>query len=230
MEHITVIEDDQEQSENLCDLLRRRGYCVSVFANKTDALYFLETEPTDLVLLDIILQGEYDAGFDIAQVLLRHRADLPIIFLTERTQEMDQISGLRLGAADYMPKPILLEVLALKVSKLLQAAKARKLEPSDARDRLVQGALEIRMDSYEVFWKGRLVSLTLTETGILSRLAKRPGLVLTLDQLAEQSRTGIVEKNTIATHIKNIRRKLKSVDAEFDGIESVYGAGYKWRA
>jgi two-component system OmpR family response regulator len=179
------------------------------------------------VILDIILNYEVDGGFDLCRSLLSMAPGLPVIFLTDRVDEIDRISGLRMGAWDYETKPISLPFLAEKVAALLRIADLRE-QPQAVEDGKRHGDLEINEDTMQVHWKGSLVDLTLTEFRMLARLVRRPGVVVTYDALMDATMQSIVTNNTVNTHILHLRRKFKSIDTEFDSIRNEYALGYRW--
>ena len=148
-----------------------------------------------------------------------------MIFLTSRTDEIDQIFGLRLGAWDYLTKPISTALLVEKVAAVLKRANraTRGLETV-----LSEGGLIVDPERAQVSYQGQPVSLTVTELAILEALMRAQGAILTYDQLAERTRQTVVTNNTLSTHIKHIRRKLKVIDKSFDALINVYGTGYRW--
>jgi len=224
--HIAIVEDDRDQRENLADALRRRGMQVSVYEDAKSALDELTKSPPDLLISDIILQGDYDAGLNLCEALLKTHPTLSVIFMTERVEEVDQVVGLRLGAVDYLPKPFSINVLIAKISNHLK--RLSLVNESEDEESLKSGDLEIREAYNEVLWKSQSVSLTLTELRMLVRIVKSKGRILTFGQLSDETRQSYVETNTINTHIKNIRKKFRKVDAQFNAIKSEYGAGYRW--
>lgn len=223
---IAIVEDDPDQRENLADALSRRGMHVAVYEEAESAFEALSKNPPDLLISDIILQGDYDAGLNLCESLLKVHPTLSVIFLTERVEEVDQVVGLRLGAVDYLPKPFSINVLIAKISNHLK--RLHLMDQADDDEILKAGDLEIREAFNEVLWKSQAVSLTLTELRMLMRIVKSKGRILTFGQLSDETRQNYVETNTINTHIKNIRKKFRKVDAEFNAIKSEYGAGYRW--
>ena len=148
-----------------------------------------------------------------------------MIFLTSRTDEIDQIFGLRLGAWDYLTKPISTALLVEKVAAVLKRANRTR---SGLETVLSEGGLIVDPERAQVSYQGQPVSLTVTELAILEALMRAEGAVLTYDQLAERTRQTVVTNNTLSTHIKHIRRKLKVIDQSFDALINVYGTGYRW--
>ena len=152
-----------------------------------------------------------------------------MIFLTERIDEIDKISGLRLGAWDYLPKPISLEYLVERVSSLLRIGEARSssAENAGASERRL-GDLAIDQDALLVSWQGHRIDLSGTEFRMLAKLVRQPGHAVSYDTLMNATMQSLVTNNTINTHMRNIRKKFEKVDPEFACIRSEYGFGYRW--
>jgi two-component system OmpR family response regulator len=229
---IAIVEDEKDQLENYSDALERAGYRVHKYSSKDEASEAFARALPDMVILDIILGKEQDGGFDLCRMLLQKKPGLPIIFLTDRIDEIDRISGLRMGAWDYETKPISLRVLTEKVATLFRILEFRNSETTRAgHERIIEtNELHMNEDRMEVTWKGKPVDLTNTEFRILVDIVKYPGRVKSYDELMDSAMQSVVTRNTIATHVKKIRRKFGVVDTDFDFIESVHGLGYKWRS
>ena len=224
--HIVVVEDDVDQLANYSYALSKKGFTVSGYESADEIQHALSGQPS-LVLLDIHLGRDPDAGFGICQWLLDRYPGLPVIFLTSRTDEIDQIFGLRLGAWDYLTKPISTALLVEKVAAVLKRANRARNGMDTV---LTDGGLIVDPDRAQVSYHGEPVSLTVTELAILEALMRAEGAVLTYDQLAERTRQTVVTNNTLSTHIKHIRRKLKLIDQSFDALINVYGTGYRWES
>jgi len=224
---IGIVEDDPDQRENYADALQKRGYLVACCGSRKEALELFQASLPDLVILDIILNDEMDGGFDLCRSLLAMAPELPVIFLTDRVDEIDRVSGLRMGAWDYETKPISLLFLAEKVATLLRIASCRE-KHSGQGEITLRGDLEINEDTMQVSWQGSLVKLTLTEFRMLAALVRRPGFVLTYDKLMQATMQSFVTNNTINTHILHLRRKFRAIDAGFDCIQNEYALGYSW--
>lgn len=224
---IAIVEDDPDQSRNYADALQRQGYQVQCHASRAAAEQAFATALPDLAILDIMLGEEMDGGFTLCRNLLARKADLPVIFLTSRADEVDRISGLRLGAWDYQTKPVSLQFLAERVSSLFRI---RGLQGQAAAASLLRlGDLEIDEDRLQVRWQEQPLSFTFTEFNLLLEMVRRRDeRGASYDHLAQATRQGIVENNTINTHIRHLRRKFRELDADFDGIQNVYGFGYRW--
>ncbi len=224
--HIVVVEDDVDQLANYSYALSKKGFTVSGYESPDEVLHALSGQPS-LVLLDIHLGKDPDAGFGICRWLLDRYPGLPVIFLTSRTDEIDQIFGLRLGAWDYLTKPISAALLVEKVAAVLKRAnRSRQALGSVVQD----GSLILDPDRAVVTYQGQHVNFTVTEMSILEALLRAGGTLLTYDQLAERTRQTVVTNNTLSTHIKHIRRKLKAIDPSFDALINVYGTGYRWES
>lgn len=227
MSQIAIVEDDQDQCENLKDALVRRGFDVITFANRVEAFKHLSRQPPMLLISDIILEGEYDGGFELCKDLLALYPNLAVIFMTERVGEIDQVMGLTFGAIDYLPKPFSINVMIAKVVSHMKHLEA--INTSNESDVVVtSGPLTIKEAYNEVIFHEQPVNMTSTELKILTRLVKAKGRILSKDQLSDETRNGVVDASTINTHIKNIRKKLRHIDASFEGIKSEYGVGFKW--
>jgi two-component system OmpR family response regulator len=225
---ISLVEDEPDQRSNCADALRARGYRVDAHAGRAEALAAFERSRPDLTILDIILGDEVNGGFDLCRDLLARVPDHPIIFLTTRVDEISQVSGLTLGAWDYLTKPVSLRFLAEKVAILLRlAGKAARSDPGDSL-RCV-GELALDGSRMRVHWRERALELTLTEFRILEALVTRPGHVATYEQLMESAKQGIVTRNTVNTHILHLRQKFRRLDSGFDRIGNEYALGYRWR-
>ena len=154
-------------------------------------------------------------------------AELPIIFLTARDSELDAVSGLRLGADDYLTKDISLTHLIARVTALFRRIDALT-QPQTREHALLRGALMIDAERLHATWNDKPLGLTLTEFWILHALAKNPGHVKNRQQLMDAANV-VLDDNTITSHIKRIRRKFQAIDSSFDNIETMYGMGYRWK-
>ena len=228
---IAIVEDDPDQRSNYIDAITKKGYDVTAYSNRSQALAGFDKELPDLAILDIILGDEVDAGFEICRDLLSRSASLPVIFLTERIAEIDKISGLRLGAWDYLPKPISLDYLAERISSLLRINEARGQSANNGTNsaKLV-GNMSIDQEALLVSWRGEAINLSGTEFRMLAKLVRVPGHAVSYDTLMNATMQSLVTNNTINTHMRNIRKKFESIDADFNCIKSEYGFGYRWSA
>jgi two-component system OmpR family response regulator len=226
---IAIVEDDPDQRANYRDAITKKGYVVTAYGNRQQALEGFERELPDLVILDIILGDEVDAGFQLCRDLLARAPSLPVIFLTERIGEIDKISGLRLGAWDYLPKPISLDYLAERISSLLRISEARASgDSSESASARRIGDLVLDQDALLVSWKGHRIDLSGTEFRMLAKLVRVPGHAVSYETLMNATMQSLVTNNTINTHMRNIRKKFEKVDPDFSSIKSEYGFGYRW--
>jgi two-component system OmpR family response regulator len=225
---IAIVEDDPVIRANYADVLKKHGYDVAAYADRGEALAAMRSRLPDLALLDIGLGDEVDGGFTLCRELRTLSATLPIIFLTARDGEFDTVSGLRMGADDYVTKSMSLPHLLARVSALFRRADLAR-EPASAENLLERGPLKVDLHRFAVSWRGGEVELTLTEFWLVHALAKFPGHVKNRDQLMAEAHV-VVDDSTITSHVKRIRRKFGAVDTEFDAIDTVYGMGYRWKA
>lgn len=225
---IAIVEDEFDQRRNYRNAIEKKGYDVVEFTDRRSALEGLENQKPDLAVLDIILGEDEDGGFDLCADLLNRFPKLPIIFLTERINENDKINGLRLGAWDYLPKPISLDYLVARISSLLRIHEAR-LEPTpNTSQKKTIGKLTIDSESLLVIWDEHPINLSGTEFRMLARLIASAGSAVSYDHLKEATMHNAVTTNTINTHMRNIRKKFEAVDTQFGSIRSEYGLGYRW--
>ena len=225
---IAIVEDDPAIRENYADVLRRQGYEVAAFADRPEALKAIRTRLPDLALIDIGLAGEVEGGFALCRELRALSSTLPIIFLTARDGDLDTVSGLRMGADDYLTKDISFPHLLARIAALFRRIEVMGAPPA-AEDVLERGQLSLNLKRMEAQWSGQRVELTLTEFWIVHALAKFPGHVKDRDALMRDASI-TVDDSTITSHVKRIRRKFLAVDPAFDAIGTVYGMGYRWQA
>jgi two-component system OmpR family response regulator len=226
-QHVAIVEDEPAIRENYADAFRRSGYRVSTYAGRREALAAFEARLPDLVVIDVSLGAEPEGGFDLCRELRGRAATLPIIFLTARDSDFDAVSGLRLGADDYLTKDISLPHLLARVAALFRRLEALK-SPAAGQQVLTRGPLSLDAERVEARWGGVDPGLTLTEFWIVHALARHPGHVKTRQQLMDAARV-VLDDATITSHVKRIRRKFETLDASFDAIQTVYGMGYRWR-
>ncbi|HEX4859033.1 MAG TPA: winged helix-turn-helix domain-containing protein, partial [Usitatibacteraceae bacterium] len=182
----------------------------------------------DLAILDIGLGEDVDGGFALCRELRAQSSSLPIIFLSARDSDLDVVSGLRLGADDYVTKDVSIPHLGARIAALFRRSDVAR-QPARAEDILHRGDLTLDINQIAVLWKGQRIALTVTEFWMIHALVKYPGHVKNRDQLMREAEL-TVDDNTITSHLKRIRRKFAVVDPAFDEIETVYGMGYRWRA
>ena len=224
---IGLVEDETAIRENYAAVLRRQGYDVHGYASRGEALSAFRTRLPDLAVVDIGLGDEVEGGFDLCRELRALSPRLPIIFLTARDSDLDVISGLRLGADDYLSKQTSLPHLLARIAALLRRVEALRA-PADSATVMRRGELELDADRLYASWRGQPLDLTVTEFWILHSLARFPGHVKSRDQLMADASL-VVDDSTITSHIKRMRRKFDALDPDFDRIDTVYGLGYRWR-
>jgi two-component system OmpR family response regulator len=225
--HIVIVEDEATIRHNYEEALRRYGYRVTGYADRDSALAALQRRLPDLVIIDVGLGDDPEGGFDLCRDLRSQSRSLPIIFLTARDSDLDVISGLRLGADDYLTKDISLQHLIARIVALFRRVEALSGERAEEQ-MMERGALKFSVERMEVSWNGAPVPLTVTEFWIIHSLIRHPGHVRTRQQLMDDANV-LVDDQTITSHIKRIRRKFDQVDPEFNQLDTVYGAGYRWK-
>ena len=223
---IAIVEDDLAIRENYADALRRQGYEVASHATRPEALAAFRARLPDLAIIDIGLADEIDGGFTLCRELRALSETTPIIFLTARDSDFDMVSGLRLGADDYLTKDISLPHLLARIAALFRRVDVLSSPPKH-EDALDRGALKLDLKRLTAAWNAALVDLTLTEFWMVHALVKFPGHVKNRDQLMSESNL-VVDDGTITSHIKRIRKKFVALDPAFDAIDTVYGMGYRW--
>ena len=225
---IAIVEDEAAIRDNYAAAFEREGYVVDGYAAREPALRAFENRFPDLVVIDINLEDDVEGGFELCRELRARSADLPIIFLTARDSEFDAVSGLRLGADDYLTKDISLPHLMARIAALFRRLEALQ-KPGSTEGRITRGSLEIDTDRMTVLWQDQPVGLTLTEFWLVHAMARYPGHVKNRQQLMDAAQA-VLDDNTITSHIKRIRRKFLAIDSDFAAIETVYGMGYRWLA
>ena len=223
---IAIVEDEVAIRENYVAAFEREGYSVDAYDARDAAMQAFDARLPDLVVIDVNLRDDVEGGFELCRELRSRAAELPIIFLTARDSEFDAVSGLRLGADDYLTKDISLPHLMARVAALFRRLDAMQ-KPQSKHSRLNRGDLEIDTDRMSIHWQGQPVGLTLTEFWLVHAMARYPGHVKNRQQLMDAAQA-VLDDNTITSHIKRIRRKFVAIDPAFDAIETVYGIGYRW--
>ncbi len=223
---IAIVEDEVMLRDNYREAMERYGFATRGYANRGEAEQAFSGALPDLVIIDIGLGDEPEGGFELCRQLRSRSRELPIIFLTARDSDLDAVSGLRLGADDYLTKDISTQHLLARILALFRRVDA--VSDDHRRPRLIRhGSLEIDSEALGVNWQGRPVALTVTEFWMVHALASHPGHVRNRSQLMEAASL-VVDDTTVTSHIKRIRRKFQAVDPEFEALETVHGAGYRW--
>jgi two-component system response regulator ChvI len=234
MANITLVDDDENITTSVSMALESLGHEVKAYYDGAAGLAALESDPPDLVILDVKMPR-----MDGMEVLrrLRQTSNVPVIMLTSKDEEIDEILGFNLGADDYIHKPFSQRLLLERVKALLRRAGVDEIEseapvaPGEPAKALKRGKLSLDPARHECTWDGRAVKLTVTEFLLLQALAQRPGFVKSRDNLMDAAYDDqvYVDDRTIDSHIKRMRKKFRQVDPEFDAIETLYGVGYRYR-
>lgn len=224
---VAIVEDEPALRENYAQALRRYGHQVNTYPDRPSAHTAFSLKLPDLVIIDIGLADEPEGGFELCRDLRARSATLPILFLTARDSDLDVISGLRLGADDYLGKDISLPQLTARVQALFRRLDAMRAPA--ARDQVFElRGTRLELERMRVARQGADVPLTVTEFWIVHALLRHPGHVKTREQLMREAQV-VVDDATVTSHVKRIRRKFEQVDPAFDEIDTVHGAGYRWR-
>lgn len=231
MATIALVDDDRNILTSVSIALESEGYRVETYTDGASALEGLIARPPSLAILDIKMPRM--DGMELLR-RLRQKSDLPVIFLTSKDDEIDELFGLKMGADDFVRKPFSQRLLVERVRAVLRRAGAREqaAKGGDKPTRsLERGNLVMDQERHTCTWKGEPVTLTVTEFLILHALAQRPGVVKSRDALmdAAYDEQVYVDDRTIDSHIKRLRKKFKVVDENFAQIETLYGVGYRYR-
>jgi two-component system response regulator ChvI len=227
---IALVDDDRNILTSVSMALEAEGFTVRCYSDGAEALKGISAQPVDLAVLDIKMP-RLD-GMELLGQLRRQSTSLPIIFLTSKDDEVDELLGLRMGADDYIKKPFSQRLLIERIRALIRRGElARERENPQSEPVIVRGQLTLDPARHLCTWTGQPVELTVTEFLILKSLAHRPGHVKNRDQLmdAAYGEHIYVDDRTIDSHIKRLRKKFKAVDADFAQIETLYGVGYRYR-
>ena len=230
MPRIALVDDDRNILTSVSMTLEAEGFEVETYNDGQSALDNFNRSLPDLGVFDIKMPRM--DGMDLLQ-RLRQKSRMPVIFLTSKDDEIDELMGLRMGADDYVRKPFYQRLLVERIRSILrrQAAIAADVAgvPEDST-KMIRGALTMDPLRHAVDWKGKAVSLTVTEFLLLQALAQRPGFIKSRDQLMDAAYDDqvYVDDRTIDSHIKRLRKKLRSVDDAFSAIETLYGIGYRY--
>jgi len=233
---IALVDDENSIRTSVSLALQSDGFQVDVFNNGVEALEALETKHYDLGLFDIKMP-KMDGNELLSKVRNSKSESLkkmPVIFLTSKDQEQDEIIGLRMGAADYITKPFSQKLLNERIRTVLRIYQNRSIETTTAdkiNHTLTKGDLELDDLKQLCFWKNQIIELTVAEFNLIKSLAKYPGVVKDRNQLmdAMYGDSIYVDDRTIDSHIKRLRKKFKTFDSSFDQIRTRYGSGYSWR-
>ncbi|MFK7943622.1 MAG: response regulator transcription factor [Paracoccaceae bacterium] len=231
MATIALVDDDRNILTSVSMVLEAEGFDVRSYTDGASALTALSQTEPDLAILDIKMPRM--DGMELLR-RLRLKTDMPVIFLTSKDEEIDEVIGLRMGADDYVRKPFSQRLLVERIRAVLRRREVAE-EPAAERaeiDKVIRrGKLEMDPLRHSTTWAGDSVTLTVTEFLILHALAQRPGFVKSRDQLMDAAYDDqvYVDDRTIDSHIKRIRKKFREVADEFNSIETLYGVGYRYR-
>ena len=236
MPKIALVDDEQSILTSVSLSLQSEGFTVDTFLNGVDALEALERKSYDLGLFDIKMP-KMDGNELLSKVRsskIENLKDLPIIFLTSKDHEQDEIIGLKMGASDYIKKPFSQKLLNERIRTVLRIHNNRNEEQKDnsiKKQNFIKGDLILDEDKQLCFWKGIEIELTVAEFNLIKSLAQYPGVVKDRNQLmdAMYGDSIYVDDRTIDSHIKRLRKKFRSYDNSFDQIRTRYGSGYSWR-
>ncbi len=224
---IALVDDDRNILTSVSMALEAEGFDVQTYTGGVEALDALGRQPVDLAILDIKMPRM--DGMELLEKL-RQKSNMPVIFLTSKDDEIDELLGLRVGADDYIKKPFSQRLLIERIRAVLRR---RDLATAavNGEDTLQRGELVLDPVRHLCTWHGREVNLTVTEFLLVQALARRPGHVKSRDQLidAAYGEHIYVDDRTIDSHVKRLRRKFKKVDPDFANIETLYGVGYRYR-
>lgn len=228
-----VVDDDAFILDALTNMLELEGYAVESYRDGQAAFEAFKHSVPDIAIIDQIMPRM--DGMELIK-RIRELWDFPVIMVTGQADELDEAMGLRLGADDYVHKPFQSRLLLERIRANLRRANAASSHVEDAPTQsdiesvMVRGPLAINAECHTVFWRGTEVQLTVTEFQLLEALARRPGVVKTRDQLMDVAYSDqiYVDDRTIDSHIKRLRKKLRSADPEFSAIETLYGVGYRF--
>lgn len=230
MKTIGYVEDNDAIRENYAECFMEAGFQVTAFADAESSLAAFKTEMPDLLLLDIGLGHQRDAGLQLCLEIRKFNDTVPIIFLTSHDKDYEKISGLRLGADDYITKDADIDYVIVRIETLMRRIQAlQSASASDTPPAAAESSKELVLDhnTYQAWWQGTLLDLSLTQFWILDELQKGAGQLCSHNALMKAANI-VVEPNTIVAHVKSIRSSFKKVDAEFDNIRTVRGVGYQW--
>ena len=229
MTRILLVEDDNLLRENFAELLRDEGFEIETAADSAQALRAFDRPLPDLAILDITLGKETEAGFRLCSELRKRSETIPIIFFTSHDSDFDKISGMRFGVDDYLTKDVSMDYLVVRIKTLLRRVQTLSGTKPESDNALRRGDLLLDMNTLSARWKDQRLNLSLTQLWMLHALASHPGHVKNYDQLMRAGNV-TVEPNTIAAHIKNIRKAFQTVDPDFSAIRTERNMGYRWSA
>ena len=233
MPTIALVDDDRNILASVSIALESEGYKVETYTDGASALDGLSARKPDLAIFDIKMPRM--DGMELLR-RLRQKIDIPVIFLTSKDDEIDELFGLKMGADDFIRKPFSQRLLVERVKAVLRrvgagAESGAKAAAGVEAKTLERGSLAMDQERHTCTWKGKAVTLTVTEFLILYALAQRPGVVKSRDALMDAAYDDqvYVDDRTIDSHIKRLRKKFKAEDDSFEMIETLYGVGYRFK-
>ena len=229
LQTVALVDDDRNILTSVSMTLESEGYQVRTYIDGEDALRGMSQQPVDLAILDIKMPRM--DGMELLQ-RLRRTSSVPVIFLTSKDDEIDEMLGLRMGADDYITKPFSQHLLIERIRALLRRVELQESgAAADGEGVMVRGDLVLDADRHLCTWKSQPISLTVTEFLLLKALAQRPGHVKSRDQLmdAAYGESIYVDDRTIDSHIKRLRKKFRQIEPDFAQVETLYGVGYRYR-
>ncbi len=230
MPTIALVDDDRNIVTSLRMVLEAEGYKIQAYNDGASAYDGISADPVDMGIFDIKMPRM--DGMELLR-RLRQRSEMPVIFLTSKDEEIDELFGLKMGADDYIRKPFSQRLVVERVRAILRRSIPRdpSAGPEDPAKIIERGKLKLDPERHTCIWDGKQVTLTVTEFLILQALAHRPGVVKSRDALMDAAYDDqvYVDDRTIDSHIKRLRKKFKIVDTNFDVIETLYGVGYRFK-
>ena len=225
---IALVDDDLNILTSLSIALEAEGYRITTYQDGASALDGFRTSPPDLAILDIMMPR-----MDGMEMLrrLRQKSNIPVILLTSKEEQIDELFGFKLGADDFIRKPFSQRLLIERVKAVLRRMSTTDnvVSKDTSKEVLERGPLRVDPERHTCTWKDAPVSLTITEFLILQALISRPGIVKSRDSLMDAAYDDqvYVDDRTIDSHVKRLRKKFRAVDSDFDLIETLYGVGYR---
>jgi len=229
MPTIALVDDDRNILTSLRMLLEAEGYKILAYTDGVSAYDGITADPPDLAILDIKMPRM--DGMELLR-RLRQKSEMPVIFLTSKDDEIDELFGLKMGADDFIRKPFSQRLVVERVRAILRRSQPREASAVQEDAKIIErGKLKLDPERHTCIWDGKQVTLTVTEFLILQALAQRPGVVKSRDALMDAAYDDqvYVDDRTIDSHIKRLRKKFKLVDGNFDVIETLYGVGYRFK-
>ncbi len=226
--NIVLVDDDRNILTSVSIALESEGFKVRTYTDGSEALRGMASNPADLAVLDIKMPRM--DGMELLR-RIREANSIPVIFLTSKDDEIDEVVGFNIGADDFIRKPCSMRLLSERVKAVLRRSRGAGVTEEGDKKPIVRGSLTLDPNRHACTWKGEVVRLTVTEFLILQALSTRPGYVKSRDQLMDAAYDDqvYVDDRTIDSHIKRLRKKFRDQDDEFDSIETLYGVGYRYK-